>query len=224
MPLRKQLAELCVRVVPLAKRRAESASLNRIVMVGAAASILVAITAVTGKTAEPVTAKVPISSSGIVLNPDAAMAAKAAGGQAAREDSANSLPDLSSVSSSPGTFVTFDAPGAVNGTSPFSINPAGAITGNYVDASSQTHGFLRESDGTFVTFDAPGDVNGTFPTSISALETITGYYVDANFFSHGFMLGSDHHVTTFDPQTPFSLSPLASARRLRSQDGIWTQT
>ena len=53
-----------------------------------------------------------------------------------------------------GTITTFDAPGAVNGTSPSGINPAGAITGTYFDASFVGHGFLRARDGTFTTFDA----------------------------------------------------------------------
>jgi hypothetical protein len=46
-----------------------------------------------------------------------------------------------------GTFTTFDAPGA-RSTVPFGINPAGVITGNYVDAGNVTHGFLRIPHGT----------------------------------------------------------------------------
>jgi len=44
-------------------------------------------------------------------------------------------------------LILFDAPnegtGAGQGTFPFDINPAGAITGYYIDASSVYHGFLR---------------------------------------------------------------------------------
>jgi hypothetical protein len=46
-----------------------------------------------------------------------------------------------------GTIKTFDAPGAdltpgdFNGTFPASMNPFGAITGNYVDANNVSHGF-----------------------------------------------------------------------------------
>ena len=40
-----------------------------------------------------------------------------------------------------GTFTTFDPPGAIS-TFPFGINPAGAITGYYADASGVIHGFL----------------------------------------------------------------------------------
>jgi hypothetical protein len=43
-----------------------------------------------------------------------------------------------------GAITTFDCPGATNGgTSPASINPAGAITGSCPDANGVTHGFLR---------------------------------------------------------------------------------
>ena len=42
-----------------------------------------------------------------------------------------------------GTVTDFDAPGAVNATLAFSINPAGAITGWYTGASGLAHGFLR---------------------------------------------------------------------------------
>jgi hypothetical protein len=65
------------------------------------------------------------------------------------------------------SFVTFDVPGAINGTHPSSFNPAGAITGYYNDANSLGHGFLRASDGTFTTFDAPSAVVCTFPSSIN---------------------------------------------------------
>jgi hypothetical protein len=35
------------------------------------------------------------------------------------------------------------------------INPAGTITGFYVDTNTVYHGFLRARDGTITTFDAP---------------------------------------------------------------------
>src|SRR5215469_6029952 len=56
------------------------------------------------------------------------------------------------------TFITFDVPGAAQGTFPNAINPAGAITGYYLDASSLNHSFLRDTDGTFTTFDPPGRI------------------------------------------------------------------
>ena len=57
-----------------------------------------------------------------------------------------------------GTIITFDVPGAVNGTVASSINAAGAITGSYFDVNFISHGFLRAPEGAFTTFDVPGDV------------------------------------------------------------------
>jgi len=46
-----------------------------------------------------------------------------------------------------GTITTIDAPGAGTGpgqgTQCGSINPAGAITGSYIDSNNVFHGFLR---------------------------------------------------------------------------------
>jgi hypothetical protein len=85
------------------------------------------------------------------------------------------------------TFITFDAPGAINGTEADSINPAGAIAGTYADASNMSHGFLRAPNGTFTTFDPPGKgafVLGSF--SINPAGAITGSYAASNL-SHGFL-------------------------------------
>ena len=59
-----------------------------------------------------------------------------------------------------GTITTFDVPGAGTGsgqgTVAFAPNPAGAIAGYNIDASTVAHGFLRARDGTITAFDAPG--------------------------------------------------------------------
>jgi predicted membrane protein len=102
-----------------------------------------------------------------------------------------------------GTFITFDVPGAGTennqGTVPTSINPAGAITGYYVEANNSTHGFLRARNGTFITFDVPGAVNGTQPNSINPAGAITGSYYDTEFVAHGFLRNAKGAFTTFDP-------------------------
>ena len=60
------------------------------------------------------------------------------------------------------TITTFDVPGAGTGfgqgTFPTAINPAGVITGYYLDAGSIPHGFLRARDGTFIPFDPQGSL------------------------------------------------------------------
>src|SRR5207253_9949412 len=88
------------------------------------------------------------------------------------------------------TFTTFDAPGAGTGDGQgtfapifgFNINPQGTITGNYIDASNVSHGFVRAPDGTLTTFDAPGagsttdSFQGTYPSSINQAGAICGAY------------------------------------------------
>jgi hypothetical protein len=102
------------------------------------------------------------------------------------------------------TFTTFDAPGAGTGefqgtlTAFFSgLNPAGAITGNYRDASNLNHGYVRAEDGTFTTFDPPGS-QGTITDSINPAGVIAGFYGDASVVFHGFVRAPDGTFTTFD--------------------------
>ena len=106
-----------------------------------------------------------------------------------------------------GTFTQIDAPDA--GTGPFpqgtfpseftpaGINPAGAITGFYVDASSVQHGFVRASGGKITEFDPPGSIF-TNPNAIDATGDITGFYFDANFVGHAFLRGTNGTFTQID--------------------------
>jgi hypothetical protein len=103
-----------------------------------------------------------------------------------------------------GTFTTIDPPGSIGayvgnyfGLVGPPINPAGAITGTYLDASGVQHGFLRARDGTFTTFDPPGSTL-TVPQGINAARTITGFYFDVNSVFHGFLRAPDGTFTTFD--------------------------
>jgi len=63
-----------------------------------------------------------------------------------------------------GEFTTFDVPGSGSGpgqgTFAGNIDPAGAITGDYVDVNGVFHGFVRNPDGRILTFDAPGSGDG----------------------------------------------------------------
>jgi hypothetical protein len=106
-----------------------------------------------------------------------------------------------------GTFTQIDAPDAGTGPfpqgtfpsefTPMGINPAGAITGFYVDASSVQHGFMRASGGKITEFDPTGSIF-TNPNAIDALGAITGFYFDANFVGHGFLREPDGTITSFD--------------------------
>jgi len=94
-----------------------------------------------------------------------------------------------------GGITTFDAPGAgtnqYEGTLALSINPAGVITGLFVDANNVHHGFLRVRDGTIRTFDFPRSTS-TDPSSINPAATITGFYFRRSFVAHGFLRTINH--------------------------------
>jgi hypothetical protein len=106
-----------------------------------------------------------------------------------------------------GSFTQIDAPDA--GTGPFpqgtfpseftaaGINPTGAITGFYVDASSVQHGFVRAPSGVITEFDPTGSIF-TNPNAINVGGAITGFYFDANFVGHGFLRAVDGTITSFD--------------------------
>ncbi len=76
---------------------------------------------------------------------EATAAAKAAAGREARIRAPFDSPAPNAL----GTFITFDAPGAVNGTNPSGINPAGVITGYFNDVNFVGHGFVRNHNGYF---------------------------------------------------------------------------
>jgi hypothetical protein len=103
------------------------------------------------------------------------------------------------------TFLTFDAPGAVNGTYGQAVNPSGVIAGIYIDENFVFHGFVRDRDGTINAFDAPGaagtEIGGNdlfAPGAMTPAGTITGTYFDESFVSHGFLRTPDGSLTTFD--------------------------
>ena len=107
-----------------------------------------------------------------------------------------------------GAITTIDVPGAgsvpvsFQGTQSYGINPAGAITGWYADASNVNHGFVRSPLGAITTFEAPGagtsDGQGTFGASVNPSGAIAGFYVDANNVSHGFVRSPDGRFTVLD--------------------------
>ena len=82
------------------------------------------------------------------------------------------------------------------------LNPSGAITGNYFDASGVLHGYVREADGTFTTWEAPGAGTGagqgTLGASINVSGIIAGEYLDASNAFHGYLRARDGTFTTFE--------------------------
>ena len=107
-----------------------------------------------------------------------------------------------------GSITEFDAPdaglGANQGTDPWGINPEGAVTGFYWDASGDNvyHGFLRKPDGTFIQFDLPGagtdPFEGTQPGGINLWGMISGMTIDPNGVAHGFLRAPNGKIIVFD--------------------------
>jgi len=108
-----------------------------------------------------------------------------------------------------GTFTTFDDPGAGTEapegtwTATFNtLNPAGTITGWYVDSGMALHGYLRTAKGTITAFDAPGAgtgaIQGTVPLALNTQRAVTGFYLDGSSAFHGFLRSPRGKLTTFD--------------------------
>jgi hypothetical protein len=108
------------------------------------------------------------------------------------------------VRSPEGKFTSFEAPGAdtnaqdFNGTLPNAINDVGDITGEYYDAMSVEHGFLRTPEGKFTTFDVPGGTVGTTsPIALNLEAAIVGYYEDQSGVFQGFLRRRDGTFETW---------------------------
>ena len=99
------------------------------------------------------------------------------------------------------TYITFDVPGAGNSTDPVAINDDGAVTGLYVDAESNFHGFVRDQQGNILTFDVPGDGGGTVSLAINNEVTVAGNWCPDTTFTHcpGFVRDRQGNIVSFDP-------------------------
>jgi probable HAF family extracellular repeat protein len=124
----------------------------------------------------------------------------------------------------PGTFTKFDVPGAGTeageGTSPHGINDRGEITGEFKDASSVVHGFIRHQDGTFSSFDAPRASTaaglGTLPRQINNSGEVAGFYnAGPKGVRHGFVRHPDGSFTVIDP--PGSIGTVVQSLNERGQ-------
>jgi hypothetical protein len=82
------------------------------------------------------------------------------------------------------------------------MKPAGAISGNYTDASGLSHSFVRAPDGGFTTFDAPGagpsSGQGTFSGGIDPAGTIVRSYIDARGVNHGYVRAAEGTIDAID--------------------------
>jgi hypothetical protein len=117
-----------------------------------------------------------------------------------------------------GSYTVFEAPGAATGigestllgTHGFNINSSGEIAGNYFDANSVGHAFVRAPNGVITTFDAPGAGTGPFQGTwyndfayqffyaLNSAGTYTSGYTDANNVGHGFERFASGKLIEFD--------------------------
>ena len=79
-------------------------------------------------------------------------------------------------------FISFQVPGEPY-TQPTSINAFMTVTGSYIDANDQLHGFVRDVFGRLIKFDPPGS-GATGPASINRAGAITGGYFDSSGVAH----------------------------------------
>jgi hypothetical protein len=114
-----------------------------------------------------------------------------------------------------GAFVAFDVPGATI-TSPAAINPAGTVTGSFVDAGFLGHSFLRTSDGTITPFDPPGaicnpdtQIGCSGAVGITPGGTIVGSYVVGSLAIHGYLRAQNGTITVFDAPLSNFTNPTA---------------
>jgi uncharacterized membrane protein len=139
-----------------------------------------------------------------------------------------------------GSITSFDAPPGgfilgsfyIPGGPPPSVNPAGAITGTYFDASFVEHGFLRTRDGTFTTIDLPGAFF-TEALAINPAGVIVGDFCNAVTCFQGFLRTPDGTFTVINANAGIAggINPAGaiiggaadgSGAFLRSPDGTFT--
>ena len=154
-----------------------------------------------------------------------------------------------------GEFTTIDDPYAGNtkdvtglfqnmflwegqGTYALGINPAGAVTGFYLDGGNLAHGFLRTPDRKFTTIDAPSEYvgtgfgQGTYAANINPAGVIAGNTVDSSYAAHTFLLapGGTFTMATFRARAVEAGrahgpgGPNTSALRAHFQGGTLTGT
>jgi len=92
-------------------------------------------------------------------------------------------------------FTNFSYPGAT-GTIATAINKSGLVAGQWVDSSSNTHGFLFTLPNSFTSFDCSG-ATSTYPFGINDNGVVSGYYTDGGG-NHGFTWTTSGGCTGFD--------------------------
>jgi uncharacterized membrane protein len=84
-------------------------------------------------------------------------------------------------------------------TFPFAINPAGQITGSYIDANWVWHAFLRTKNGAITPIDQ--GLTRMYPMAINPAGKVTGSYSDDMAVSHGFLRERNGTIRSFDVES-----------------------
>src|ERR1039458_10026713 len=114
-----------------------------------------------------------------------------------------------------GTFVTFDAPGAI-GTYAYSINNNGVIAGDFNDGMSSNNGFIRHPDGSFETYSIDGAEFLGY-ACINNSGVVSGEYGTWDGVYHAFLRAVDGTITLVDAPgagTVFGLGTQVAGRSL----------
>jgi probable HAF family extracellular repeat protein len=124
-----------------------------------------------------------------------------------------------------GKYTVFDAPGAgpdgnsFQGTFPQGINDLGEVSGQYADANSVFHGFVRSASGSITTFDVPTTCTtsappadcafeGTWVGGINLVGTIVGTSWDEDGLPHGFRRAANGSMTMIEvPRAGYLTDP-----------------
>jgi hypothetical protein len=98
-----------------------------------------------------------------------------------------------------GVFETTLVPGAINAYIR-GVNELGTTIGDYTNAQSVPHSFMRTAFGTLTNIDVakPGPGSIATPLAINLWDTVIGSYYDAGNVSHGYIRAANGRVTTFD--------------------------
>ena len=98
----------------------------------------------------------------------------------------------------------------MQGTAALFMDPAGDITGEYVDSNGIGHAFFRAAGGTMTSFDASGtgsNNSATVPIGIDSAGDVAGLYQDGNKVMHGFVRSAANGTVTV-----FSVSGAGTGR------------
>jgi hypothetical protein len=113
------------------------------------------------------------------------------------------------------TITTFDVQAQQHGC--LLNQRGGTSTGDYSDAGSASHGYLRTANGTNTTFDVPhagtGTSQGTLPQSINAAGDVAGYLATANGTEFGFVRRAAAQSSNFRSRARVEQCRIRSARQ-----------